>query len=130
MSVTLESRLPEIADKAEARAELVVGKTVADIEASAKAHLVAQGSVDTGDLLGSVEGESDGLEGEVSTSVYYGPYVEYGTGRRGQESEFLGKPADIHYSEDWVGMTARPYMTPAAEESRGPFEQAIGQIFG
>lgn len=130
MAVTLDSRIPEIIALSEERAATAVAKTVLDIEAGAKRRLIEHGSVDTGNLLGSIEGHSEGTSGEVSTGVEYAPYLEFGTGRRGEASEFPGKPADLTYSEDWAGMAARPYMIPSAEEAREPFEMAVASIYG
>lgn len=50
------------------------------VEATAKENIVANGSVGTGALLGSINYEIDGNVGYVQTSIPYAPYVEYGTG--------------------------------------------------
>ena len=60
---------------------------------------------------------SAGAYGEITNNVEYAPYVEFGTGARGQASNFPGKP-DVSYSGGWAGMAARPTLTPAVEEGR------------
>lgn len=130
MPATLTDRIPEIVADAEVRAAEVVAAVCMKIKAGAQRNLVANGSVVSGNLLGSIEEDASGLYGEVSTGVEYARYVEYGTGQRGEESEFEGKPDDITYSEGWTGMSARPYLTPAAEEQRLPFLVGIQGIYG
>lgn len=56
------------------------------------------------------------IVGTVSANVPYAGYVEYGTGRRGQDSAEAGP---YPYKESWPGMTPRPFMRPALDESRG-----------
>jgi phage gpG-like protein len=130
MPAVLTDRIPEIIASAEAKSAAAVEKTVFDIEASAKQHLTAQGAVDTGNLRGSIQGQMHTAHyGEVATSVEYAHFVEYGTGQRGSESDFEGKPDDITYTESWAGMSARPYMTPAAEEARPGFLLAMTEAW-
>jgi phage gpG-like protein len=130
MPAVLQSRIPEIIGAAEVKAELAVAKTCMGIEADAKRNLVANGSVVTGNLVGSIESHVTGTSGEVGTNVEYSVFVEYGTGQRGSESEFEGKPDDITYSPGWAGMSARPYLSPAAEANRGPFLVEMSGIYG
>jgi phage gpG-like protein len=54
---------------------------------------------ETGDLKGSIEGESHGTSGEVKAAIRYAPFVEFGTSKMG----------------------ARPYMGPASDRSRARF---------
>lgn len=129
MPAVLESRIPEIIGAAEVKAELAVSRTCMEIEADAKRNLVANGSVETGNLVSSIEAHVTGTSGEVGTSVEYSVFVEYGTGQRGAESEFEGKPDDITYSAGWAGMSARPYLTPAAEAARSPFLLSMSEIY-
>jgi hypothetical protein len=128
-NVILTSRIPEICAGAEERGKLAVEKTTLDIEASAKARLVAWPAVDTGALLNSGEAHVEGFEGEVGFGSGHAIYVEFGTGERGAASHFPGKPDDITYSPDWKGMAAQPYLTPSVEEAREPFEMALGGLY-
>ena len=86
--------------------------------------------VDTGNLAGSIHQEvktkKDSVEGRVYTNTQYAPYVEFGTGSKGNGSY----PYDIdglnlEYKEDWAGMTAQPYMYPALKQN----EQYIKKLF-
>jgi len=130
MPAVLDSRIPAIIGEAEVKAEVAVSKTCMAIEADAKRNLIANGSVVTGNLVGSIESHVEGTSGEVGTNVEYSVFVEYGTGQRGAESEFEGKPDGITYSAGWAGMSARPYLTPAAEASRSPFLVDVSRIYG
>jgi hypothetical protein len=128
-TVVLTSRIPEMCAAAEERGHMIVEKATLDIEAAAKARLVAWPAVDTGALLNSGEAFVDGYEGEVGFGSGHAVYVEFGTGARGAASDFPGKPDDIKYSPDWKGMAAQPYLIPSVEEARGPFEVAVGQLY-
>lgn len=44
--------------------------------------------------------------------VSIGPYVEFGTGQRGAESN-IERPQEVNYSAEWLGQKAQPYMSPA-----------------
>ena len=86
--------------------------------------------VDKGNLAGSIHSELNKrkteLEGRVYTNLEYAPYVEFGTGVRGNGSY----PYDIEgltltYHESWAGMQAQPYMYPALKDN----EKAIKELF-
>lgn len=54
------------------------------------------------------------IEGDVSNNTEYAVFVEMGTGQRGRESPSPPKsPDDVYHREDWVGMSAQPFMYPA-----------------
>lgn len=56
----------------------------------------------------------EGYEGRVYTNVEYAPYVEFGTGIRGNGSyPYKIDGLDLAYHESWAGMEAQPYMYPA-----------------
>ena len=82
------------------RTETIVGeaitKGVFDIEARAKANIVANGQVDTGAMLSSVQGQmlSD-RSGEVAVGVEY------------------GAPQELGYR----GVAGRPFLGPAFTET-------------
>ena len=71
---------------------------------------------DTGHLRNSIKTKSeetlDGAEAQVYTNLEYAPYVEFGTGQRGSESN-IDRPEGVSYKADWKGQAAQPYMTPA-----------------
>lgn len=83
------------------------------IQASAKL-LVPVG--ETGHLRNSIKTKSEttevGVEAKVYTNLEYAPYVEFGTGQRGQASN-IDRPEGVSYKADWKGMSARPYLTPS-----------------
>lgn len=130
MPVTLESRIPEIVAGAERKARALVEKTTLDIEAAAKARLIEHHSIDSSALLNSGEHDVDGFFGEVGFGTDHSAFIEFGTGERGEASDFPGKPDDITYSPDWKGMAAKPYLIPSVEEMRVPFELGVGQLYG
>lgn len=80
----------------------------------ANAKLLAP--VKTGHLRNSIKTKSDVngdiVKAQVYTNLEYGPYVEFGTGQRGSESN-IDRPDGVSYKADWRGMHAQPYMTPA-----------------
>jgi hypothetical protein len=130
MPTELTSRIPEICANAEARGQAIVEKTTLDIEASAKARLYAWPAIDTSALVNSGEHHVDGYEGEVGFGSGHAVFVEFGTGQRGEASDFPDKPDDITYSPDWKGMAAQPYLIPSVEEQREPFGLAVGGLYG
>ena len=68
----------------------------------------------------------DGAKAQVYTNVEYAPYVEFGTGERGQSSD-IDRPEGISYKADWKGQAAQPYMTPAYLHAKntGEVEQEV-----
>ena len=84
---------------------LAVGKTLKDIERSAK----ERAPVDTGNLKDSIGvTRHSPLSGEVGPTAEYGYWVEMGTSR----------------------MAPQPYMAPAADIHLPLFEQAIVELGG
>ena len=97
------NRFPEIAAKLPIEASAVVRKTAYDVEGAAKQIV----PVDTGALKNSISTTMDSdLSATVAPATEYAAFVEFGTRHMG----------------------AQPYMTPAAEANRGPFEQAMTQL--
>lgn len=79
--------------------------------------------VDTGRLRNSIQAtveEKDGeIIGKVSTNVEYATYIEFGTGKRGEESPSPPKsPEGLNYREDWIGIPAQPFLYPAAAQNK------------
>lgn len=96
------------------------------VQRSAKVK-VANGHSVTGRLMNSISkrivAEGTGITGEVYTNVEYAPYLEYGTGTRGQASYTPPVDTDLTFSEDWVGHPAYPYMRPALEENKDKIKE-------
>lgn len=86
--------------------------------------------VDTGKLRNSIKTKSqitqEGVEAQVYTNTEYAPYVEFGTGQRGSESN-IDRPAGVSYKADWKGQSAQPFMTPAYLHAKntGEVEQEV-----
>ena len=100
----LSADLGKASYEATRRAQVVVRKTAADIEATAK----SLAAVDTGTMRNSIGTtiSGGGLTAEVSPTVHYAIYNEYGTRR----------------------MAPRPFMGPALERHSEPFVQAVAKI--
>ena len=86
--------------------------------------------VDTGYLRNSIKTKSeetqDGAKAQIYTNAEQAPYVEFGTGQRGSESN-IDRPDGVSYKADWKGQAAQPYMTPAYLHAKntGEVEQEV-----
>jgi len=83
-----------------------------------KRDAVALCPVDTGRLRGSIAREirktEGGFECVVGTTVEYAPYVEFGTGVRGAESNIvINDEAPVQHSSGIKGQFAQPFLRPA-----------------
>jgi len=70
----------------------------------------------------------DVFEGVVGTTQFYAPYVEYGTGQRGVESNpvYEGE-TPVQHSADWRGMEAQPFLRPAFYNNQKKVSDLIGK---
>lgn len=86
------------------KAQTVVAKTAHDVEATAK----SLAAVDTGAMRNSIGTtiSGGGLTAEISPTVDYAIYNEYGTRL----------------------MAPQPFMGPALERHSGPFMQAVAKL--
>ena len=112
------------------KAPLVRGikKATIKVQGDAK-QLAAVG--ETGQLRNSIKEETKetttGAQGRVYTNAEHAPYVEFGTGQRGEASPSPPKyDGDLYYRQDWAGMEAQPYMYPAAKQN----EKIVPKIVG
>lgn len=86
--------------------------------------------VKTGQLRNSIKTKSEttqeGAEAQVYTNAEHAPYVEFGTGQRGAESN-IDRPEGLSYKANWKGMSAQPYLTPAYLHAKntGEVEQEV-----
>ncbi len=86
--------------------------------------------VETGHLRNSIKTKSqttpDGAEAQVYTNLEYAPYVEFGTGERGRESN-IERPSGVFYRADYAGQSAQPYLTPTYLHAKntGEVEQEV-----
>ncbi len=79
-------------------------------------------AVDRGDLRDSIRDEveeiGDVISGKVATNKENAPYIEFGTGQKGEESDIEAKNnIELHYREDWSGMAPQPYLYPALKQN-------------
>lgn len=98
------------------------------ISGVSKAALLVQGSaknkapVDSGTLRQSIRADKAKNQGgnvtaAVSTNLEYAPYVEFGTGSRGQSTN-TNTEVEVSYRSDWRGNKAQPFLWPALRENR------------
>jgi HK97 gp10 family phage protein len=115
-----------------------VGEAAKRVQGAAKMNA----PVDTGQLRNSlqtdVQRNRDGARGRIYTNVEYAPYVEFGTGPKGRDSDKSALPADIraklNYRNDgwWVHesqVDAKVFerMGNKADTERGRFAYSLGQ---
>ncbi|MBE1554803.1 HK97-gp10 family putative phage morphogenesis protein [Sporosarcina limicola] len=98
-----------------------IHKAMKHVQGDAK-DLAPVAAIDGGQLRNSIKGETEvksgKIIGKVSTNIYYGPYVEFGTGQRGAASPSPPKsPENVNYRQDWTGMDAQPYLYPALKQN-------------
>ena len=85
--------------------------------------------VDTGHLRGSIHIMKEAvpktdMTATIGTNVEYAPYVEFGTGVRGQATNENTKVA-LSYKQDWAGQIAQPFLAPALRNNKDKIERAI-----
>lgn len=95
-----------------------ITQATAQVLSSAK-HIVP---VETGRLRNSIhmniKKDSGEITGKVSTNLEYAPYVEFGTGIRGQQSNYPGNiRKGLSYSSKIQGQKAQPFMHPAMKQN-------------
>lgn len=85
--------------------------------------------VDEGTLRNSISHRLiDGIDvysAEVGSSVFYGPFLEYGTGERGAGSG-VPTPSDYEYGSS-KGIPAQPYLGPALLKNRAKIRNLISK---
>lgn len=105
-----------------------IGKACALLERAAK----EKAPKNTGELRRSITSEVNGYEGKVFTSLFYAPYIEYGTGLFAENN---GGRQDVpwRYKDkdgNWVttyGIHPQPFMRPAADENREEVLRILGE---
>ena len=78
ISVSLTLHTERVKGLVRERCERVVGRTTTELEAATKVRIAAVGAVDTGNMLGTVNSESLGLEGTVHVPAPYSLFVHEG----------------------------------------------------
>lgn len=101
-----------------------MNKSTAIVLSSAKKNV----PVDTGNLRNSIKTEIKSSKNEIKGIIYtekeYAPYVEFGTGERGIDSN-KNEKINVAYSLGWKGQAAQPFMYPALKRN----EKKIKSIF-
>lgn len=64
------------------------------------------------EIHAKVKEEGETVTGTVEPVAEYSSYPEFGTGQRGMASK-IERPEGIHYSANWKGQDAQPYMYPS-----------------
>ena len=70
---------------------------------------------DTGALRRSITHRVSGLQGEVGTSIEYGPHVEYGTQPHAINSAVYIRGVGFRYIGMHPGTRAKPFLRPALD---------------
>nr|DAS16938.1 MAG TPA: putative tail component [Caudoviricetes sp.] len=123
-------------DKLHAKFNAIANINVA--KAVKKATTFVQGQAkelapfDTGRLKGSIRMKVDvkdsNVIGKVYTNLEYAPYLEFGTGIRGDGSyPYSPDGLNLTYKKDWKGMKARPYMYPALKGAENYVKTMINE---
>nr|DAP67095.1 MAG TPA: putative tail component [Caudoviricetes sp.] len=123
-------------DKLHAKFNAIANINVA--KAVKKATTFVQGQAkelapfDTGRLKGSIRMKVDvkdsNVIGKVYTNLEYAPYLEFGTGIRGDGSyPYSPDGLNLTYKKDWKGMKARPYMYPALKGAKNYVKTMINE---
>ena len=76
------------------------------------------------DGINMKEATPNNMKAIVGTNVEYAPYVEFGTGVRGQSTNKNTKIA-VSYKQDWAGQSAQPFLAPALRNNKDRIESTI-----
>lgn len=120
----IEKDLGKIADPERIRSAITSATSI--VQTSAKNQV----PVITGRLRNSIHmkvtGYGEETVGKVYTNVEYAPYVEFGTGIRGQGSAYPNAyKMGITYDPTWAGRTAKPFMHPALNQNREKIKKIL-----
>jgi len=121
----LAEKLKKIKQKAKENIKDAVQTSALLVERDAKINA----PVDQGTLRNSIshrilEG-AEAVTAEVGSSVFYGPFQEYGTGARGESSGVI-TPSDYEYGSS-KGIPAQPYLGPALLKNRAKIRNLISK---
>lgn len=98
--------------------------------------------VDSGDLrkniFTDVKSENEKITGKIFTNIEYAPYVEFGTGKKGEASGGDKYPGPLSYKQDkwrvnipdvgvrWIeGQPAQPFLYPALKNNEDLIKKNI-----
>lgn len=108
--------IQKIKTKIETDMERIMLQAAFILEAEVKRQITEKELIDTGTLRASVFSfvttKFGMIDGVVGTPMEYAPFLEYGTGQSGAESDHPNVPADYNYG-DSPGIRAYKYMWTA-----------------
>ena len=113
--------------KSQKAIRFAVSQATALVEGAARAGC----SVKTGGLRNSIHMRIEESErrvvGIVYTSMEHAPFVEFGTGVRGDSSYPYEKRANLtlFYDPEWPGQVAQPFLVPALLSNRNRINKLI-----
>ena len=109
--------------------ELEISKAISKGIKLVQSAARAECPVDHGELRGSiftvVETEGRNVTGICYTDKKYGPYVEFGTGPKGQENHEGISPDTTPVYTQCTGQPAQPFLYPALKNNEKQIEQVI-----
>ena len=122
------SNIDDLLNRVEQRIERQIDQTNKEVAMFIRDDARNRCPVDTGELRNSITSEVKDGNISVFTNMEYGPYVEYGTGQVGQETN---KRPGINYRKNawcyvdddgnfiWTkGQKAQPFMYPALHDNK------------
>ena len=122
----LQAKTDKLPDKIMESLAKGVNQAAGLVEGSAKRLC----PVDTGTLRSSIHIMKHATATEpkaiVGTNIEYAPYVEFGTGVRGQSTN-TNKNVSVSYSSDHAGQVAQPYLAPALRNNKDVVEDIINK---
>lgn len=132
----LERKLAMLEQVADSEMEQIVGRQAKRIQAEAKLLCPVHDGELRNSIKSSVQREGDYVIGTAYTNKAYGPYVELGTGPKGEASHAGISPAvSVAYSQSpwWIHesqvdkKTAEEYHWLSIDTPDGKFYQCSGQ---
>ena len=120
----------ELTDKLTKALEDVGGFIVSE----AKLNLHNNDNVDNGDLINSITHKVQGHVLSVGTSVFYAPYVEFGTGKYAENGQGRKTPWKFQDPKTGAvivthGSRPYPYLRPAFYENKRQITEIIKKAF-
>lgn len=122
-----QDRLPELLQQLQPRLQTIVSKAAHDVEGHAKTSILAGGK--SGRVYGAHQASAPGeAPANDLGNLANGIGVRDGDGPL---SRIVAAGADYAMDLEMgtVRMAARPFMTPALEQVRGPFTRAVRKVF-
>lgn len=121
---TLLARLDSLGGNVEEALQNGIDKAARRVKKDAKLLC----PVDTGRLRNSIHhktsNEAGKIEGVIFTNVEYAPYVELGTGQKGERAQ-IDIPEGISYRHDLKGQSPVPFLFPALIQNENQIKKDV-----